>query len=338
MHPISSAQKENILSLASNQLSTCHIASKLGIGRSTISRVLQEHLPNQEIPSAGCPSKLSHTNKRSILTQITTGKAANAVQATRHINTIISHPIHPQTVRNVLKQHSFKAVTKKKKPLFTAAHRKKWLDFALRHKEWTVEDWKRVIWSDETKINRIGSNGKQWVWKKVGEGLIEREVQGTVKFGGGNIMVWGCMGWNGVGELAEVEGRMDADQYVDILDNHLLPSIEESGIADGECVFQQDNDPKHTSRKARNWMEENNITLLHWPPQSPDLNPIEHLWHHIKSQLCKYETPATGVWEIWDRVAEVWNNIEPEVCHGLIESMPRRLEAVIKAKGGNTKY
>ena len=49
--------------------------------------------------------------------------------------------------------------------------------------------------------------------------------------------VCGCMGCNGVGELAEIEGRMDADQYVDILDNHLPPSIEESGIIDGECIF-----------------------------------------------------------------------------------------------------
>ena len=81
------------------------------------------------------------------------------------------------------------------------------------------------IWSDETKINRIGSDGKQRVWEQVGEGLIEREVQGTVKFGGGNIMVWGCMGWNGVGELAEVEGKMDADWYVEILEDHLLPSL-----------------------------------------------------------------------------------------------------------------
>ena len=130
------------------------------------------------------------------------------------------------------------------------------------------------MWSDKTKINRIGSDGKQWVWKKAGDGLIEREVQGTVKFGGGNIMVWSSMGWNGVGELAEVKRRMDADQYVDILDNHLLPSIEESGIVKGGYIFQQDNDPKHTSKKAKNWMEENDITLFDWHAQSPDLNLI----------------------------------------------------------------
>src|SRR3979490_134078 len=190
MCPISSAQKENILSLASNGHPTHHIASKLGVGRSTISRVIRQLLPNRQIPSSGHHPKLSPTDKRSILTQITTGKAANAVQVTKHINTIISHPVCPQTVRNVLKQHSFKAVTKKKKPLLTTLHRKKRLAFALRHKEWTVEDWKRVILSDEAKSNRIGSDGKQWVWKQAGDGLIEREVQGTVKFGGGNIMAW----------------------------------------------------------------------------------------------------------------------------------------------------
>ena len=92
------------------------------------------------------------------------------------------------------------------KLLLSAVHHKKCLAFALKYQNWTVEDWKRVIWSDKTKINRIGSDGKEWVWKQVGQGLIDHEVQGTVKFGGGNIMIWDCMGWEGVGRLVEVEG------------------------------------------------------------------------------------------------------------------------------------
>ena len=266
------------------------------------------------------------------------GKASNAVQATNYISTIIPNPVSSETVRSVLRKNSFKAVVKKKKPLLSARHRQRRLAFALKYKEWTVEDWKRVIWSDETKINRLVSDGRQWVWKQKGEGLTEREVQGTVKYGGGNIMVWGCMGWNGVGHLAKVEGRMNADQYVSILEDNMLPSLEESGIPEEEVIFQQDNDPKHTSKKAKKWMEDNNITLLDWPAQSPDISPIEHQWVHLKRELAKYPTPPKGVCEMWERSAEVWNSIPPEVCQNLIESMPRRLEAVIRAKGGHTKY
>ena len=338
MRSISSAQKENIIVLASNGQSTHKIASSLGVSQPTVVRVLQNLLPNHQSPHSGRPSKLSATSERVIITQITTGKVANAVQATKHINSIISNPVSSQTVCRVLKQHSLKAVTKKKKPLLSAVHRKKRLAFALKYQNWTVEDWKRVIWSDETKINRIGSDGKQWVWKQVGQGLIDREVQGTVKFGGGNIMVWGCMGWEGVGRLAEVEGKMNADQYVSILEDNLLPSLEESGFSAEDVIFQQDNDPKHTSIKATKWFENNNINVLDWAPQSPDINPIEHLWQHIKRWLGEYSTMPKGVWEIWERVAEVWNEIPPEVCQNLIESMPRRVEAVIKAKGGHTKY
>jgi len=169
MCPTSSAQKENIISLASNGYSPHHISSNLGVSQSTVTRVLPDLIPNQDLCSAGHPFKLSSTDDHSIITQITTGKASNTVQATKHINSIILHSVSPQTVRRVLKKHSFKAVTKKKRPLLTAVHRKKCLEFALKYQNWTVENWKWVIWPDETKINRIGSDGKQWTWKQAGE-------------------------------------------------------------------------------------------------------------------------------------------------------------------------
>jgi hypothetical protein len=84
--------------------------------------------------------------------------------------------------------------------------------------------------------------------KKAGDPLEEREVKGTVKFRGGSLMVWGCMGWNEVGILCEVEGRMNAEQYVFILEECLLRSMEESDVDEEDITFQQDNDPKHTSK------------------------------------------------------------------------------------------
>ena len=89
------------------------------------------------------------------------------------------------------------------------------------------------------------------MWNKAGEPLSDRITQPTVKHGGGNIMVWGCMGWNGVGMLAEIEGRMDSVQYVNMLDQHLFQSIEGLEIPADEAIFQQGNDSKHTSKMVQ---------------------------------------------------------------------------------------
>ena len=151
-------------------------------------------------------------------------------------------------------------------------------------------------------------------------------------------MVWGCMGWNGVRKLIEVQGAMNSQQYCDILDDEVVESFEKLEVPEEKRVFQQDNDPKHTSKRASQWFEDNDIQVLVWPSQSPDLNPIEHLWVHLKRALQKYSTSPKGVHELWDRVEVEWNEIAAEACQNLIESMPRRIKAVIRANGGHTKY
>ena len=182
-----------------------------------------------------------------------------------------------------------------------------------------MEDWTRVIWSDETKINRIGSDGRKYAWKLAGKPLQDKEVQGTVKFGGGSFIVWGCMSWNGVGILAEVEGRMNAKHYVSILEDNLLPSIENSGIPEESIIFQQNNNPKHSSKRAQNWFKSQGIRLLDWPAQSPDLSPIEHLQQHLKKRLNSYERPAKGGWELWERIEAEWGKIEVEECQNSLK-------------------
>ena len=131
---------------------------------------------------------------------------------------------------------------------------------------------------------------------------------------------------------------MDGDLYVKILDEDLRASVEFYNKSLDDLIFQQDNDPKHTSKKAKTWFKNNDIKVLPWPAQSPDLNPIEHLWDHLKRRLGEYERPPVGMMELWDQVEKEWGKIEAGVCQNLIESMPRRVAAVVKAKGGYTKY
>ena len=131
---------------------------------------------------------------------------------------------------------------------------------------------------------------------------------------------------------------MDVDLYTAILEEDLMGSIDWFGKNPTDIIFQQDNDPKHTCKKAQEWFKTHGIQVLSWPAQSPDLNPIEHLWNHLKRKLGDYPTPPTGILELWERVQEEWEKIPDSVCKDLVESMPRRVAAVIKAKGDYTEY
>lgn len=338
MKSISQEVRDKIICLIDKGLSSRKIAEQLSVSRSTVDRVRAAARPDIEKIRPGRPAKLNSTDKRRLVRMVTTNKAETAVQLTQELHETTGTKVSERTVRRALEEAGLKATTKKKKPRLSQAHKRRRMDFAQRYQHWTVEDWKRVIWSDETKINRLGSDGRKWCWKKPGSALKDQHVQGTVKFGGGSLMMWGCMTARGIGYSCRIDGRMDAALYCRILDDEFLQTLEYYGYKRDSIIFQQDNDPKHTSSKARSWFENHEIEVLEWPPQSPDLNPIEHLWEHLKRQLNSYETEPGGIHELWERVEVEWNKIPTDVCLNLIESMPRRVAAVLKAKGGYIKY
>ncbi|SNX81611.1 uncharacterized protein MEPE_00316 [Melanopsichium pennsylvanicum] len=96
----------------------------------------------------------------------------------------------------------------------------------------------------------------------------------------------------------------------------------------------QDGNPKHRSKKTKEWLKDKSIDAMEWPAQSPDLNPFEHLWGELKKQLGKYNTIAKSESKLLKRVEAEWSSIAPVTCQTLIESMPRHIQAVLKAKGG----
>lgn len=334
MHPLSTDTTNAVLSLLQDGHSCRSIASKLHIGHSTVSEIRSRALTPFPTNIGGRPTKLTPYDHRHLVRLVTSGQADTASQLKR----VAGINVCTQTIRNTLKKENLQAIVKAKKPLLRPRHITQRYDFALKYQHWTEEDWSRVIWSDETKINRLGSDGRQWVWKKKGTTRTEQHIKGTVKFGGGSLMVWGCMTAQGVGYMCKIDGRMDAALYEEILEDHLFQTIDYYNLNRDTIVFQQDNDPKHKSKRATNWFQTHGVELLDWPAQSPDLNPIEHLWSHLKRRLATYPTEPKGMLELWERIEVEWEKIPKETCLDLINSMPRRIAAVIKAKGGYTKY
>ena len=175
-------------------------------------------------------------------------------------------------------------------------------------------------------------------WKSKNEMLKSHNVNGTLKFGGGSIMIWGCMTQFGPGLITRIDWALDGELYCEILKDELVNSLKYYGINLNHVIFQHDNDPKHKSKIATECLERLKINVIDWPAQSPDLNPIEHLWKQLKYELCKYDNSPRGMLELWSRVQEKWNSFDKETCLKLIESMPNRIEQVYKAKGGYIKY
>ena len=237
MQSLSTTQKSTILSQLDAGHSICSIASSTGLGIATISRLCSKKRSSLQKSTGGHPSKLSPTNIRHAQHLITSGQAENAVQNTKALVNITNQFLSSSTVCTHLKRSGMKAVVKSKHPLLSAKHCKAYLDFAYAYKDWTVDDWKRVIWSDETKINCLGSDGCKWAWKKAGEELSNRLVEGTVKFDRGSVMIWSYITWQGVGFATKIDGRMDGDLYLQILKDELQQTLEYYGLHPSDIIF-----------------------------------------------------------------------------------------------------
>ena len=227
------------------------------------------------------------------------------------------------TVYRSLKSLGFEAKVKQKKPFLSKKHKEIRYKWAKAHEFWTIEDWKNIIWSDETKINIWGSDGIRYYWTRPGDPYKPHHLDLTVKHSGGSLMIWGCMSYYGIGKANHIQQMMNADVYCNILNTSFRNSLKIWGFSKNNITFQQDNDPKHTSKKAKKWFNNEGITVIDWPAQSPDLNPIKNIWHHLKLRLSSYETKAKGIHDLWERVQKEWSGITLETCQKYIESMPR---------------
>ncbi|KAK3565088.1 hypothetical protein QTP86_033139 [Hemibagrus guttatus] len=220
------------------------------------------------------------------------------------------------------------------KPLLNHRQRQRCLTWAKEKKNRTVAQWSKVLFSDESKFCISFGNQGPRVWRKGGEAHSPSCLKSTVKFPQ-SVMIWGAMSSAAVGPLCFLKTKVTAPVYQEILENFMLPSADQL-FEDADFIFQQDLAPAHTAKSTKSWLNDHGVGVLDWPANSPDLNPIENLWGIVKRKM-RNKRPKNAD-ELTATVKETWASIPPQQCHKLITSMPRRIEAVIKAKGAPTEY
>jgi hypothetical protein len=282
-----------------------------------------------KIKRPGRPLKLTVTAKRRLLREASKGKAGS-----KELQQQLQLNVTPRRVRQVLnKSNNLVYRARKKAPALTKQHKEKRLEWVKEKVSWTLGKWMTVIFSDENKFNLDGPDGIQCYWHDLRK---EKQVFSKRPFGGGSVMIWGAFSANGKAELVIMEGRQNAQKYVEVLEKSMLPFAEDNHGQD--FIFQQDNAAIHTARATKAWFEDKNITVLDWPAKSPDLNPIENLWgilsRHVYAQGRQFETKESLICCI----KECWNEISLLTLNNLIYSMQNRCTEVLQNKGSPCNY
>lgn len=245
------------------------------------------------------------------------------------------------TVRRRLKEANLTPKRPATGPKLSTAHRQARLQFARDHLDWRIEQWRQVLFSDETRMCLHGSDRRQRVYRRPGERFAQCCISETVAYGGGSCMMWAGISIQGKTELVFIPGGgrgggLTSERYInDILRPHVLPYAE---LVGENFKLMHDNARCHSAATTRQYLNEVGIRTMEWPALSPDLNPIEHVWDELKRRVRKRDPPPATIERLKSALIEEWQDISQEDIKKIIRSIKNRLEAVIRARGGNTKY
>ena len=184
-----------------------------------------------------------------------------------------------------------------------------------------MSQWRRVLFTDESRFTFYRADGRRRVYRRRGECFIDACVVERDRFGGGSVMVWGGIAHGIKSQLIIVAGNMTAVRYRDeILRPVAVPLVQQRNL-----ILQQDNARPHVARVCQNFLANNNIAPLAWPPYSPDLTPIEHMWDELDRRVRKRRNPPVTLAQLMR-----WS------MNGITSRC--ELWAATAARGGHTRY
>jgi hypothetical protein len=242
------------------------------------------------------------------------------------------------TIQNYIHRLGFGNRIVPTKAYFHAQHKAKRLEFAKAHVYWSRDDRKKVIWTDESSFE-LGKNNRQIrVWRRVNERYHSNCLAPSFKSGRTSVMVWGAFtGFEKSPLVIIPPTERSAVDFVYLVYVGTLSGFYFMHDQPDQLTLMEDGAPTHHSRYPNHWREAHGIKKMNWPPNSLDLNPIENLWKIVKD-LLRYHSRPKNKEEMIQIIQEVWTQLSQEQLQRLLLNMPARMQAVIEAKGGSTRW
>lgn len=315
-----------------------YIANFLGRARSTIHDAISSFRQTGEYvrrPGSGRPRVTNQRDDRFVILTALRDRGVTSNVVSRRLENIRGTRVSGRTVRRRLREQGLMSRRPAACPALLAAHRAQRLAFARDHRDFNDEDWGCVLFTDESRFCLRSPDGRERVWRRQGERFADCCISPRTPFGGGSVMVWAGISIEARTDLVIIEnGALNANRYIEeCLAEHVIPFA--PFVGDNFCLMH-DNARPHVARVVNDYLDEMDIQRLDWPPRSPDLNPIEHVWDML-GRLVRNRQPET-IRELRVTLLEEWGNIPQRAVANCVQSLPRRMAEVIRARGGNTRY
>jgi transposase len=336
---LSDHPKSSIIGSYRSGMIQARIAELYQVSLNTVKKLIFRYNHRGDANNArrpGRPLKIHSRTSRLIIREIHNNRRIPAAGLIENL----PEKICEKTLRTHLHSKGYYGRIARVKPYLLERHKSARMNWARAHQQWTQEMWDRVIWTDECSVEIGAGGGQIRVWRRADEEYLSTCIAPSFKSSRTSVMIWSCMIAGKVGPIIVIpKDRRTGKDYVDlILDGPLWDFYTESNEEKGIAIVMEDGAPVHRSMAARKWRELNEVENLPWPAQSPDLNPIEHVWKILKHKLRHRSQRPRNQAELIAAIKESWKEISPEQTVRLVGSMPDRIKAVIKQRGGCTHY
>ena len=289
-----------------------------GLPKSTITFIIRRFKNSQnheykKTTRTGRPRKLNQRAERHLVRSL--NQDPFATLATLSTPSKSGYRLHYNTVRQYLAKNEYYAFRPRRKPYLTQMHKQNRLKFARRMQHWKLSDVACICFSDESSFEIGLRTDPSYVRRKRGHAYESRYLKPTFKSGRSSVGVLGAISLDFKSELAIIPHgkKMNSKRYIRfILNEKAHPFYEKVMEYHGDAIWQEDGARYHTSKMARKHQDSLGMILLEWPAQSPDLNPIEHVWRIMKIRISRRRHRISSIQEMEEVLQEEWDNLTPK--------------------------